>query len=210
MRAVLDALGDLLGREGRAAARRSRSREQEHSSRIAVGAKTRTPRSWNRRKSSVSTGTVGSVSSWSSHGADQRLGLDPGVVLARTRPSARLAGTSPPGRSALAHALGRLRQELDQQAAGAPAVMRAVAVLAHMDLGRRRGGRGSGSAPTGGNRCGRPPRGSRPRAARRPGSGSCGRPGRRSWRACRGRAGRRARPRRRLPPQPRGSASKRA
>ena len=75
---------------------------------------------------------------------------------------------------------------------------------------RRRGGRASGSAPTGGNRCARLPRGFRLRAARRPDSGWCACPDRWSWRACPCRAARRASRRRRLRRRATRSRSKRA
>ena len=65
---------------------------------------------------------------------------------------------------------GAVGQELHEQAAGAPARGGGCRRRANASR-RRRGGRGSGSARTGGNRCGRPPRGCRRRAARRPGSG---------------------------------------
>ena len=124
------------------------SREHEHCARSGCVANTRTPRSWNRRYSSRSPDKSGSISSTSSTVADQRLALGPGVVLrhgVNDDALRRIAGMQ----IGLAGALRRLRQELQQHAAGAPVMLRARRRRA---IPRRpRAAPGSESAPSAGN-----------------------------------------------------------
>ena len=124
-------------RKSSAASRRSRSAEQRQASASGVGRNTRTPRSLNRRNSSRSLDKrrVDQLVVLGRRGA--RLGLDPFVVLGRGvdgRPGGRVAGIE----IDLAAALGRIGQELREQAARAPLRARRRHALADGEPNQRR------------------------------------------------------------------------
>ena len=141
-------------------------------------------------------------------GRYQRAAFDPGIVLrhgVRRGAFRRIAGIE----IGDARALRRLRQKLQQDAAGAPAMLGAAFACAQF-LGHRQPHPRRDLLGADENIRARRLPASRPRAPPGPGSGSCPAPGRWSWRDGPCRAARRRRPCRRRSLRRRASLSKRA